>query len=281
MTEPTPAPEPAEAWTEPPIAETSPAAMAPATAAMAPATAAMAPATAATALEPAHVPPVSWSPPPTVVEVPNAPGLVYADVSSRLVAFLLDGAIVGMAGAAVVIALGLGERVQTATSTYVWVSGWAADIAFALLGALYFVFFWTGGRRATVGQRAFDIQVGNAFDGRPLRLDQAVRRWIGYGTWLGLLSIVPDLRGAALLAQAAWWLVLIASMARSPARQALHDRFARSALVRPASRGSGGAAMACLVIVIVAMLLLVVAVVALIYLGSQVDTLRPPAGTAI
>lgn len=225
-------------------------------------------------------PPVRWQAPSPVVEVPDAPGLVFADLSSRVVAFVLDFAIVGIAGAALVIALGFGERVETATSTYTWVSGWTVNIAFALLGALYFVFFWTGGRRATIGQRAFDIQVGNAFDGRPLTLDQAVRRWLGYGSFLGLLAVVPGLRGFDSLAQAVWMLVLLASAARSPVKQGLHDRFAHSALVRPANRG-GGPAMACLVVVILVGLLFVAAIAALIYLGSQVNTLAPPPGTAI
>jgi uncharacterized RDD family membrane protein YckC len=226
-------------------------------------------------------PPVRWQAPSPVVEVPGAPGLVFSDIPSRLVAYVVDVAIVGIAGAVVMIALGLGEVVQTSTSRYVWVSGWTADIAFALLGALYFVFFWTGGRRATIGQRAFDIQVGNAFDGRPLTVDQALRRWLGYGSVLGVLAVVPSLRGVSSLAQVVWILVLLASTARSPVKQGLHDRFARSALVRPASRASGGPAMTCLVIAIVIGVLFVAAIAALIYLGSQVDPLGPPPGTTI
>lgn len=226
-------------------------------------------------------PATRWQAPPPVVEVPGAPGLVFSDLPSRLVAYLVDIAIVGIAGAALVIALGLGEVVQTSTSRYVWVSGWTASIAFALLGALYFVFFWTGGRRATIGQRAFDIQVGNAFDGRPLTLDQALRRWLGYGSFLGLLGVVPSLRGFDALVQFVWILVLLASTARSPMKQGLHDRFARSALVRPADRASGGPAMTCLVIVVVIGILFLAAIAALIYLGSRVDPLAPPPGTTI
>ncbi|HEY6014885.1 MAG TPA: RDD family protein [Candidatus Limnocylindrales bacterium] len=255
MTEPTPAPEPV--GDQPPAPSAPPAPPA----------------------EPS--PAARWQAPPPVAEVPGAPGLVFSDIPSRLVAYVVDVAIVGIAGAALVIALGLGEVVQTSTSRYVWVSGWTANIAFALLGALYFVFFWTGGRRATIGQRAFDIQVGNAFDGRPLTVDQAVRRWLGYGSFLGLLGVVPSLRGFDSLAQFVWILVLLASAARSPMKQGLHDRFARSALVRPADRASGGAAMTCLVIVVVVGILFVAAIAALIYLGSRVDPLAPPPGTTI
>lgn len=226
-------------------------------------------------------PPVRWTVPAVVADVPGAPGFAFADVSSRLVAYVVDVAIVAIVGATLVIALGFGERIQTGTSTFVWISGWTASVTFALLGLVYFVFFWTGGRRATIGQRMFDIQVGNAFDGNPLTLAQAVRRWLGYGSFLGLVAIVPGLRGYDALAQLVWILVLLATTARSPMKQGLHDRFARSALVRPASRGSGGPAMACLVIVILLGLLFISVIVALSYLGSNVGPLTPPPGTAI
>lgn len=234
------------------------------------------------AAEPGDDPlPVRWTVPAAVVEVPGAPGLAFADLPTRLVAYVIDVAIVAIVGAALVIALGFGERIETETSTYVWISSWTANIAFALLGSAYFVFFWTGGRRATIGQRAFDIQVGNAFDGRPLTLNQAVRRWLGYGSFLGLLAIVPAVRGYDALAQLAWILVLLATTARSPMKQGLHDRFAHSALVRPASRATGGPAMACLVVLILLGVLFVVVVAALIYLGSQIVPTAPPPGTTI
>jgi len=236
---------------------------------------------AAPTVEPSPAPPVRWTVPASVAEVPGAPGLAFADISSRLVAFVVDAAIVGIVGAALVIALGFGERIDTGTSSYMWVSGGTANVAFALFGFAYFVFFWTGGRRATIGQRAFDIQVGNAFDGTPLRFNQAVRRWLGYGSFLGSLAIVPNLRSYGVLAQLIWVLVLLGSTGRSPMKQGLHDRFAHSALVRPAHRGSGGPAMACLVILILLGVLFVAAVAALIVLGSRVDPLTAPPGTAI
>jgi uncharacterized RDD family membrane protein YckC len=224
--------------------------------------------------------PVRWTVPAPVAEVPGAPGLAFADVASRVVAFLIDALIVGLVGAILVVALGFGERIDTETASYVWVSGWAANIAFALLGFAYFAFFWSGGRRATIGQRVLDIQVGNAFDGRPLTLGQAARRWLGYGSFLGFLAIVPGLRELASLAQLAWMVVLLASTARSPMKQGLHDRFANSALVRPANRTSAGLAVGCLAVVIVIGLLFVAVVAALIFLGSQGGPLTQP-GTTI
>ena len=65
-----------------------------------------------------------------------------------------------------------------------------------------------------------------------------------------------------------------------PVKQGLHDRFASSALVRPANRTSGGLAVGCLAVVIVIGLLFVAVVAALIFLGSQGGPLTQP-GTTI
>jgi uncharacterized RDD family membrane protein YckC len=230
--------------------------------------------------EPA-TPPVRWTPPPTMLEVPGAPGLAFADVPARLIAYAIDAAIVGTVGTAAAIVLGFGETTATTSSRYVFVTGETADVSFALVGLIYFVFFWTGGRRATIGQRIFDIQVGNAFDGRQLTLTQATRRWIGYGSFLGLLAGVPTLIGVAGVVQVIWIVALLTSTARSQTRQGFHDRFANSALVRPPSGTSGGLQLACLVILIVVLLLLVASVLALIYLGSQMAPYLRSPGTSI
>jgi uncharacterized RDD family membrane protein YckC len=225
-------------------------------------------------------PPVRWAVPTAVAEVPGAPGLAFADVASRIAAFLVDVLIVGIVGVVVVLALGHGERVYTERASFVWVSSWTVNVAVALLGSAYFTFFWSGGRRATIGQRMLAIQVGNAFDGRPLTFGQAGRRWLGYGIFLGLLAVVPSLRGFATLAQTIWIVVLLASIARSPMKQGLHDRFAHSALVRPANRASGGPAMACLIVLIVLGFLFVAGVALLIYAASPFVPQAPP-GTTI
>jgi uncharacterized RDD family membrane protein YckC len=232
---------------------------------------------------PADPPPaqrVQWAVPPPAAEVPGAPGLAFADIPARLVAYIVDAFIVGLVGSVAALSLGFGETTVTATASYEWVSATTFSVSFALVGLVYFVYFWTGGRRATIGQRIFDIQVGNAFDGRPLSLDQALGRWVGYGSFIGLLAIVPGLDGFASLAQLIWVLVLLVTSARSPTKRGLHDRFAGTALVRPSSRASSGPAVACLIILVLLGLLLAIAVAAVIILGSQLaPLLQPPDGT--
>ena len=157
----------------------------------------------------------------------------------------------------------------------------AATLASALVGFLYFVISWSGGRRATIGQRVFNIQVGNAFDGKALSLEQATRRWLGLGSWIGLFAIVPSLVGISGLIEILWVIVLLITTATSPTKQGLHDRFANTALVSPSGQGASGLAKACLVIVVVLFLLFALSIVALILLGSQVSTILSEIGESI
>lgn len=208
--------------------------------------------------------PAGWAPPTALTEVPGAPGFAFASVFARLIAYLVDGLIIGLAAAAAAIALGFSEWTRIGNTTFVSVSGTPLSVAVTLVGLVYFVFFWTGGRRATLGQRIFDIQVGNAFDGRPLTPSQAVARWVGLGSLFGVLAILPRLEGIASVAQFVWLIILLVTTAQSSTKQGVHDRFANSAIVRPMSRGSSGATMACLTVAIAVVVLLILIFLAVI-----------------
>jgi hypothetical protein len=70
-----------------------------------------------------------------------------------------------------------------------------------------------------------------------------------------------------------WAVVLMISIVRHPSKRGIHDLFAGSAVVRPieGSRGTvSGVAVAALVIAIIPLL----AIIALIFLGSQVNSVR-------
>ncbi len=225
--------------------------------------------------------PVGWAPPPpAAVEI--APGLTFADTGSRVVAYIVDVILLGIVVSIVVTIIGVGTTDFTDSATAMTgISSPAWSLAVALLGMLYFVLSWTGGRRATIGQRIFNIQVGNAFDGKALSLEQAIRRWLGLGSWIGLFSIVPSLVGISQLIELLWVIVLLITTATSPTKQGLHDRFANTALVSPSGQGASGLAKACLVIVVALGLLFVLAIVALILVGSQVSTILSRIGDSI
>lgn len=179
-----------------------------------------------------------------------APGLVYADVASRLVAFILDLFIVGLITSILATAFGMRPALTFVDGFRSVELGFDYSILSVVVGLTYFVASWSGGRRATLGQRLFRLQVGNAVDGNPLTLEQAVRRWLGYGHFLVLFSFEASIASVASLVQLVWIVALFVSTVSSPTKQGLHDRLANTAIVRPSTAGRG-AAVTCLVIVLV------------------------------
>jgi uncharacterized RDD family membrane protein YckC len=234
----------------------------------------------------APTPVVAWaSPQAKVREV--APGLVFASTGARFVAYLIDLFILGVIDRVVVSALGAMGVVPTPTAvdpsdlTAVFTTDtFVGAIVTTAIGGAYFVLSWSGGRRATIGQRLLQIQVGNAFDGAPLAFEQAIRRWIGLGLFLGLFVFSPALVLIATTAQLIWEITLLVTTASSPAKQGLHDRLANSALVRPATAGNG-LVTACLVLVLVLVALFVLSLVALIGLGSQLPSILSAVGESV
>lgn len=165
------------------------------------------------------------------------PGLVFADTYTRFAAYFLDSVVLSAAISIPPAVLGLYDYAYTYPPEPMPRAIFVGTSIFALaIQAAYFLWFWTGGRRATPGQRAFNVQVGNAFDGQPLTMSQAVARWLGLGYWVTLLTLLPffGLAVAAYAIGIAWFLVLGISMVLSPTKQGIHDRLARSAVVRPA-----------------------------------------------
>jgi hypothetical protein len=213
--------------------------------------------------------------------VPGAPGLVYADTVSRFIAWVIDGfvllLIVGLVAAIVAAIIGGGDTRLADRTTANLVS----NLAFVVVSLAYSVFFWTGGRRATLGQMLFKIQVGNAFDGQPLSMTQAVTRWVGLGWFFSAFAIIPAIAGLTTLVGFVWYLALLVTTVRSPVKQGFHDRWANSALVRPRNSSSSGWATACLIIIVVLGLLFVVSIVGLIFLGSQVSDILSKAGSSV
>jgi uncharacterized RDD family membrane protein YckC len=227
---------------------------------------------------------VGWEPVAPQREV--APGLTFADTISRVIAFFVDSFLVAIVAGIIGAVLGLGETVTSESVdgfAYQYrVTGPAFSVLAVVLSLAYFVFFWTGGRRATIGQRIFGIQVGNAFDGRPLSFEQALKRWLALGFVLSLLDLVlpPGTSWLALLGFV-WSLVLLVSTVASPTKQGLHDKFANSALVRPTGSGARGLALACALVVGLFLVFAILGIVALILLGSQISDILSRVGDSI
>jgi len=223
-------------------------------------------------------PEVAWAAPPSAREVPGAPGLVFAGVSTRFVAYFMDSVLLALP--AIVVST-LRPVPQATTFDEVFYADPVTTILLTGLGFVYFVGFWTGGGRATPGMRMMKLQVGSAFEGRTLTLTQAVTRWALLGQPLALVSLIPPIAVVASLLSLVWTIILLVSTAASPTKQGIHDRVAGSAVVQPAGAGSSGAALACLVVAVILLGLALLSFVALILLGSQVSSILEQVGESI
>ena len=224
---------------------------------------------------------------------------VFPSTGRRLVAWVIDNVLILVASyillAATAGVLHLVGALRVAQRyDYVYL-GLPPMIAAA--SGLLFVIGWTSRRRATPGMRLFRLQVGDAIDGRALTLRQAVIRWatLGYPylafyaavqPLIGINEAVRSLIGILALAELGLVVAVLTTTIADPAKQGLHDRLARSAVVywppstevpapEPRKRG-----------LIQNLLLIVgaVALMALTYLGSTLRTdvassaNLPPAG---
>lgn len=218
-----------------------------------------------------------WVTAPAGTEV--VPGLGYASTVSRIVAFVVDTFLISLL-ASVVAGIVPGTSSTTTTFGSGVVNSPTFNLVTALVGAAYFIGFWSGGRRATLGQMLFKIQVGNAADGRSLTTEQAVKRWLGLGLFLPIIGVVPGFASLAGLTEFVWAIVLWITTASSPTKQGLHDRYAETAVVRPVG-ASNALVWTCLVLVILIPILLVLAFFSLVIVGSQVSTVLSEVGTSV
>jgi uncharacterized RDD family membrane protein YckC len=219
--------------------------------------------------------------------VPGAPGLVYGGALPRFVAYVVDAVLLGIVGwiitapfasSAVTEALRNPNTFDPANPVPFGPSAGVATILALVLEAAYFTFLWSSRGRATIGMRILKLQIGDATTGNRIPIATAFRRWLAFGAWLNLLAFIPVLLSYASLAVFGWQLVLLLTTALHPQRQGLHDRFANTAMVRPANAGSGGYVVGCILIVVALVLL---SFVSLLFLGSQMSTILSDIGESV
>jgi uncharacterized RDD family membrane protein YckC len=177
--------------------------------------------------------PSSWTvPPPT--PVPGAEGFVYADVPNRIIALFIDAFVLVLINIVIAIPLGIIGLSAGFGSTRFDV----AQIIWGLIGfaisIAYFFWSWTR-QRATVGMRLLGMQVGNAFDGRTLTTDQAVRRAIalwGPSTVAQFFYGAPAIGSVLGFIALLWVIYLLYTTATSPTKQGFHDRYANTVVVK-------------------------------------------------
>ena len=185
---------------------------------------------------PESQPAVFWGDPgvPHKRRVPGVPGLIFAGVIPRSVAWFVDLFLIAVVSLVVLTALiaiivGSPQRDDVVLSVIAW-------IGIAVIAAVYFIGFWTGARRATPGMRLLKLQVGFVATGQPLTARQAGLRVAALGIPIWPLVAIPVISVVTGVALTVWPIILLVSTAVSARRRGLHDRVAWSAVVMPGGR---------------------------------------------
>lgn len=170
--------------------------------------------------------------------------VAYADAPNRLVAYALDAILLAILilVASIVVSLAFGPVVafDSDGSTPLDVDRGLGLLDAALATAISLVYFVGTWRRlgGSPGQRLLGISVAGA-EGPRLSLKRALVRWLPIGLPAGAVALlVPVLHGlgdlAVDLALLAWYVVLLATIVRSPTKQGWHDRLAASVVLKRA-----------------------------------------------
>jgi len=173
------------------------------------------------------------------VEPGPAPGVAYADLVTRIIAYVIDfvllGIAIGIVATILVIPLAFLGGIIGALIAFVIIGG------LSLFGtAIYFVYFWTT-MRASPGQKILSLETVNAADGATLTRDQAIKRWaflFGPGVAVSVASFT--LSNSALgflvsllsLAVFGYTLYLLYTASQSSKRQGYHDVQATTVVVK-------------------------------------------------
>jgi uncharacterized RDD family membrane protein YckC len=172
---------------------------------------------------------------PAEVSAGPAPGVVYAELSTRVIAYIIDAIILAIASAIVSTII-----IAVLFSAGGFTGALIAFVVIAILsvvgGAVYFIYTWTT-MKASPGQRVLNLMTVNESDGAALTQNQAITRYLymfapGFIAGLasqylgGLLGLVLSLAGLA------WTIYLIYTTANDPKRQGYHDKQARSVVVK-------------------------------------------------
>ena len=215
-----------------------------------PPAAAPAPPPAAAPAPPAQAPAGFQAPPqfqPVAAAAGPAPGVMYADLVTRIIAFVIDAILLGIVASFVILAVGsiflgtlLGGNFFVAL-----IVGLVLAVANMAVSAVYFVWGWTNpGMRASLGQKALGLNVVNAADGATLTREQASRRWAFLYGFVALASALQlALSGSSLgglasligLLSFAYSIYLLWTTSQDAKRQGFHDVQAKTVVIKRAA----------------------------------------------
>jgi uncharacterized RDD family membrane protein YckC len=167
-----------------------------------------------------------------------APGVAYADLPQRIIAYIIDAVLLGVVMTVVVV--GLVVSLFFTGGAAAGLIGLAVAVALSLLGsAIYFIYTWTT-MRASPGQKVLGLETVNAADGATLTRDQAIKRWaflFGPSAVAQVLSlsgggVLGGLENLVGLLAFAYAIYLLYTVSQSQKRQGFHDVQAGTVVVK-------------------------------------------------
>jgi uncharacterized RDD family membrane protein YckC len=173
----------------------------------------------------------------------------YADVPNRTMALLVDLILLTVAAfvSATVVSVLIGPAVEFNTAASTVGDAVTLDRGIAtvdavlslLISAVYFAGTWVV-LGASPGQRLLGMRVGAESDGTAPTARQALARWALLGAPFGVSAVLTTAfsgLGHTIvdLAMVAWYALLLVTTSRSPTKQGLHDRVARTVVAKEAS----------------------------------------------
>ena len=178
---------------------------------------------------PAQVPPAFQ---PVQVAPGPAPGITYADLVTRIIAFIIDAIILAIPW---YILVGLVLATAFINGAGYLIVGLVLGVIYVVGTAVYFVYCWTR-LRASVGQRVLSLECVNAADGATLTQDQAIRRW-AFLFGPNAISLVANylfgLLGSLIgLLAFIYVIYLLYTVSQNPKHQGFHDLQASTVVVK-------------------------------------------------
>ena len=173
-------------------------------------------------------------------------GYYYADVPNRIIAYIIDAIIVGI-GLFIVnailasflpaptVRIDPNNPFNISVDQPIVTALILAVVNIALAGA-YFIYTWTA-MRGTLGMKVLGMQIGHEQDGRTITFNQGVIRYLLLGAPFSLATALTgysSLGGLIGLAAFVYFIALLVTTAQSPTKQGLHDRYAKTMVVKAA-----------------------------------------------
>jgi uncharacterized RDD family membrane protein YckC len=169
-------------------------------------------------------------------------------VPNRIIAYIIDVIILAIIGSVVtLLVVGVfGDIVSLASIDSaggdVNLGAWLALTIIQLAISLaYFGYFWSV-QRGTPGMKMLGLQIGDESDGHSIDWNQAFIRWLVLGI-PSILATFASYVSAGLgfilsIVGLLWLIVLLYTIAQSPTKQGLHDRYARTIMVKSGRRAT-------------------------------------------